>query len=140
PEFPHSIFLHGSPASRAMKTFVQGAAVCVTVTLLDGLVYSRDAKYHSVNYRSVVCFGTARRASEELKHRLFKHMISRYFQDRTEGRDYDAATAAQLASTELVEIQIDEWSAKIRSGGPKGPRDADPEAAGTRGVEDLSIS
>jgi uncharacterized protein len=137
-EFPHSIFLHGSPGSRAMRTFTQGAAVCVTVTLLDGLVYSRDAKYHSMNYRSVVCFGNARRATEELKHRMFAHMISRYFPGRTEGRDYEAATNAQLASTELVEIQINEWSAKIRTGGPKGPRDADAEASGTCGIADMT--
>ena len=53
------LFFHGSPASRMLKTLAQGVEVCVTVTLLDGLVLARSAFHHSMNYRSVMIFGTA---------------------------------------------------------------------------------
>ena len=62
-------------------------------------------------------------------------MISRYFPGRTAGRDYSEPTAAHLESTSLVEVRIEEWSAKQRTGGPLGPMDADPELRpGTCGV------
>lgn len=53
------LYIHGSPASRMLRTLNQGIEVCVTVTLLDGLVLARSAFHHSMNYRSVVIFGTA---------------------------------------------------------------------------------
>ena len=53
------LYIHGSPASRMLRSFNQGIEVCVTVTLLDGLVLARSAFHHSMNYRSVVIFGTA---------------------------------------------------------------------------------
>jgi len=56
--------LHGSPASRVIKHLASGAPVCVTVTLLDGLVYSRTAMNHSMNYQSVVCFGRGRQVTD----------------------------------------------------------------------------
>ena len=136
---PESLYLHGAHPSRALKQLAAGARVCVTVTLLDGLVYSRSAMYHTMNYRSVVLFGCARRITEEAeKAMLFERMVGRYFPGRTVGRDYDAPPRAHLSSTELVEVQIEEWSAKARSGGPLGPRDADPAGAGTCGVIDLA--
>jgi nitroimidazol reductase NimA-like FMN-containing flavoprotein (pyridoxamine 5'-phosphate oxidase superfamily) len=135
---PDRLYLHGSIASRALRHLASGAPVCVTVTLLDGLVYSRSAMYHSMNYRSVVCFGGARRISREAeKAEIFERMTSRYFPGRTVGRDYEPATSAQLRGTAVVEVQIEEWSAKARRGGPKGPRDAEPDAPGTRGVAEL---
>ena len=54
-----TIYVHGSPASRMLQTLEQGVAACVTVTLVDGLVLARSAFHHSINYRSVVVFGTA---------------------------------------------------------------------------------
>ena len=54
-----TIYVHGSPASRMLKTLEQGVAACVTVTLVDGLVLARSAFHHSINYRSVVVSGTA---------------------------------------------------------------------------------
>src|SRR5262245_36096793 len=59
PAEPKRLYLHGAHMSRLMNHLATGAAVCVTVTLTDGLVYSRTALYHSVNYRSIVCFGRA---------------------------------------------------------------------------------
>ena len=56
---PGHVYLHGAHHSRLLQHLATGAPVCVTVTLVDGLVYSRTALFHSVNYRSVVCFGRA---------------------------------------------------------------------------------
>ncbi|HUF36337.1 MAG TPA: pyridoxamine 5'-phosphate oxidase family protein, partial [Gemmatimonadales bacterium] len=126
--------------SRLMDHLASGAAVCVTVTLVDGLVYSRTALYHSVNYRSVVCF--ARSAPEpdpETRRRVLEAMIARYFPGRTPGRDYEAAPAAHLEATAFIALEIEEWSAKARRGEPRGPRDADPIAWGTAGVVPLSL-
>jgi uncharacterized protein len=135
PAKPNKLYLHGARASRALQHISSGAAVCVSVTLLDGLVYSRSAKYHSMNYRSVVLFGTARIVSEESeKAMLFEKMIARYFIGRKAGQDYEPAPSEHLSSTELVEVTIEELNAKARRGGPKGPHDADTDAHGTCGV------
>jgi hypothetical protein len=138
PAMPDKLYLHGSHASRALRSLANSVPVCVTVTLLDGLVYSRTARSHSVNYRSVVCFGHARRiTSSQEKAAVFDRMTSRYFPGRVIGQDYKAPPVKDLDATELTEITIEEWSAKARSGGPLGTMDADPDAPGTSGVIDL---
>lgn len=132
---PRALYLHGAAASRSLRQLARGASVCVTVTLLDALIYSRTAMDHTMNYRSVVCFGRARRITRQAeKAAILERMIQRYFPGRTAGRDYDPPSPAHLRRTTLVEIQIEDWSAKARRGGPNGPRDADPEAPGTCGV------
>lgn len=140
PAEPRRLYLHGAHHSRLMEHLASGAPVCVTVTMLDGLVYSRTALYHSVNYRSVVCF--ARSAAEpdaETRARVLEAMIARYFPGRTPGRDYEAAPAAHLDATAFIALEIEEMSAKARRGGPQGPRDGDPIAWGTAGVVPLSV-
>src|SRR5438105_6125193 len=135
PATPGRLFLHGSPSSRTLAELSTGQPVCVTITLLDGLVYSRTALYHSMNYRSVVCFGRARTLeSREEKKAVFDAMTRRYFPGRTAGRDYQAPTPEHLDGTVMVEVLIDEMSAKTRTGPPKGPQDADPDAPGNCGV------
>ena len=137
-ESPDSIYLHGSIRSRALKHLATGAPVCVTVTLTDGLVYSRKAMNHSVNYRSVTLFGRAREVTDETeKFELFDQMVQRYFPGRTVGEDYYAPPSPDLGVTALVEVKIDEWNAKARRGAPTGPDDADPNAPGSAGVIDL---
>jgi hypothetical protein len=140
PERPRRILLHGAHHSRLMQYLASGAPVCVTVTLVDGLVYSRTALYHSVNYRSVVCF--ARAAADQPdsaeQARLLDGMVGRYFPGRRPGADYEPAPPAHLGATAFVALDVDEWSAKARRGGPKGPRDADPDAPGTAGVVPLA--
>ena len=132
---PNRLYLHGSLGSRALKHLAGGAKVCISVTLLDELVYSRTALYHSMNYRSVVCFGKGRLiTSQEEKDVLFKRMVGRDFPGREPGRDYEAPPAAHLEQTALVGVEIEEMSAKARQGGPAGPRDADENAPGTSGV------
>jgi len=134
-----SLYLHGSVRSRALKVMSGGAPVCVTVTLTDGLVYSRKAMNHSMNYRSVVVFGDAKEITDEgEKFELFDQMVQRYFPDRLVGRDYDAPPAKDLGVTALVEVKINEWSAKARRGGPTGPDDDLMDAPGSAGVIDLS--
>jgi uncharacterized protein len=136
-ERPDRLYLHGSRASRLQKRLAAGVPVCVTVTLVDGLVASKDAQHHSANYRSVVCFGHARAVDEHDKRALFERMTERYFEGRSVGVDYAPATGKELLATSLVEIVIEDWSAKARRGDPTGPRDDDPSAPGTCGVFDL---
>ena len=138
PEQPDRIYLHGGLSSRMLERLAEGIPVCITVTELDGLVYSRDAKYHSANYRSVMCFGRGRLLEDENQKRvMFEAMTSRYFPGRTAGRDYTPAPSSHLTSTEVVEVIIEQTSAKMREGGPKGPQDADPNAPGTCGIADV---
>jgi uncharacterized protein len=140
PAEPKRLYLHGAHMSRLMSHLATGAAVCVTVTLTDGLVYSRTALYHSVNYRSIVCFGRASEPPDATRQgELLEAMIARYFPGRTAGRDYEPAPPAHLEATAFIALEIEEWSAKVRRGGPKGPRDADPLSPGTAGVIPLSL-
>ncbi len=89
-----SICTEACPAAR-WQHLASGVPVCATVTQLDGLVYSRDAKYHSANYRCVMCFGRGRLLEDEAEKRaMFEAMTSRYFPGRTAGRDYTPASAA----------------------------------------------
>ena len=139
PAEPNRLYLHGSTTSRAMNHLASGAPVCVAVTLLDGLVYSRTALDHSVNYRSVVCFGTGRLVeSQEEKIAILERMVLRYFPGRTAGVDYCAAEAKHLKATALVQVSIEDASAKVRRAGPNGPDDNDPDALGTAGVIELT--
>lgn len=120
-----ALFLHGAAANRMLRVLGSGAEACVTVTLLDGLVFSRSAFHHSMNYRSVMLFGAACRVddpTEKLKAVLaiLDHMAP--------GRSCDARipTASELRSTLVVRLAIDEGSAKIRAGGPvEDPEDMD---------------
>ena len=139
PATPSILYLHGGHASRLLRRLASGAPAAIAVTLVDGLVYSRTALYHSVNYRSVVCF--ARAALPLDRHAAtvaLEAMIARYFPGRTAGRDYEAAPPVHLDATNVIAMEIEEWSAKARRGGPLGPRDNEPDAPGTAGVLDLS--
>lgn len=135
PAEPRWVYLHGAHHSRLMEHVAGGGPVCITVTMVDGLVYSRSALFHSVNYRSVVCFARAGAAPDEAtRARVLEAMITRYFPGRMAGRDYEAAPQEHLDATAFVALEIEEWSAKARRGGPKGPRDSDPAAWGSAGV------
>jgi nitroimidazol reductase NimA-like FMN-containing flavoprotein (pyridoxamine 5'-phosphate oxidase superfamily) len=138
PERPEYLYLHGAHHSRLMQHLGSGAAVCVTVTVVDGLVHSRTALFHSVNYRSVVVFGRAApEPPREDRRRLLEGMVGRYWPGRTAGRDYDPIPDDHLESTAFIALRIEELSAKARTGGPKGPRDGDPTAPGSAGVTEL---
>lgn len=136
---PHRLYLHGGRNGRLMKHLATGAPVSVAVTIADGLVYSKTALDHSVNYRSVVLF--ARAAEEqpgiEERRRILEEMIARYYPGRTAGVDYERASNAHLEATAMVALEIEEWSAKVRRGGPNGPGDEDGTRPGTAGVVPL---
>lgn len=138
PETPRVLYVHGAQASRALERIGDGAPVCATVTLLDGLVYSRSAMFHSMNYRSVVCFGRGVRVLDpDAKNAVFDRMIARYFEGRIAGRDYVPSKPEQLTATTLVAVMIENWSAKQRIGGPRGPQDTAEAGLGSAGVVDF---
>ena len=129
------LYFHGAPASRLQRYLASGAPVCIEVTLLDGLIASKTATNHSVNFRSVVVFGRGQRVADpERRRALQQALIARYHPGRTAGVDYAHLTDDELAHTQVVELTIEELSAKARTGGPTGPVDDDPTAPGTAGV------
>ncbi len=129
------IYLHGAHGSRALQLLGAGAPVCVEVTLVDGLLYSRTAIDHSMNYHSAVCFGRAQWVTNnDEKAAVFEKMVSRYFPGRKASVDYEAAPASHLEGTALLEVILEAWSAKARCGGPNGPLDHEANAAGSAGV------
>jgi hypothetical protein len=119
------LYLHGLPASRLLRALAGGADVCVTVTHVDGLVLAKSTFHHSINYRSAVIFGKGRvvrerRAKLEALRVITEHLVP--------GRSADARgpSERELRGTYVVEIALDECSAKVRSGPPKDdPEDAD---------------
>jgi len=130
-----SVYLHGAPGSRIVKTLAAGAAVCITVTLVQGLVASKSAESHSVNYRSVICFGRGRLLKDEpASLELLRVMIARYFPGRTAGVDYAHITNMESKATRVIEVPVEAMSAKGRTGGPRGAFDDDPNALGSAGV------
>jgi uncharacterized protein len=126
-----ALYLHGVPGSATIRALRDGAPVCVSVTMLDGLVASRDAKSHSANYRSVVIFGRAKVIADlEEKRRIFERMTERFFAGREAGRDYAHASVKDLRGVELLAVRIEEMSAKARNGPARGDHDADEEYGG----------
>jgi uncharacterized protein len=110
----NTIFLHGSAASRMLKTLAKGAAVCATVTLVDGLVLARSAFNHSMNYRSVVMFGTARLVEGGDKLLGLKVISEHLLPGRWD--DVRKPSAKELKATSVLYMQIEEASAKVRQG------------------------
>jgi len=111
------LIVHGSQASRMLRALGQGIDVCVTVTLIDGLVLARSAFHHSMNYRSVMVFGRARVIDDraEKSQALFalsEHMIPGRWKDVREPNE------AELQQTTVLSLPITEASAKIRTGPP----------------------
>jgi nitroimidazol reductase NimA-like FMN-containing flavoprotein (pyridoxamine 5'-phosphate oxidase superfamily) len=133
----NTIYIHGQRGGRLPRTMRAGDQVCIEVTLVDGLIASRDALYHSANYRSAVAFGKAREVTDRNeKEAVLERMTRRYFPGRTVGEHYRAPSDADLTITALMAIEVEELNGKKRSGPPAGPADADegPEAFGTRGI------
>ena len=110
------LILHGSAANHLLRLASDGRPLCVTVTLLDGLVLARSAFRHSMNYRSVVVFGRARVVDGEEKERALAAFVDHI----VPGRSADARppSPSELAATLVVAVPLDEASAKVRSGPP----------------------
>ena len=111
------LILHGSVATRLLRALDAGTPVCVTVTLLDALVVARSQFHTSMNYRSVVVLGTARRISDlEGARRAMEAVVDHVIPGRSlEAR---APTDAELRQTTVLELPIETASAKRRTGGP----------------------
>src|SRR5216684_4241686 len=111
------LFIHGSQASRMLRTLGEGIEVCVTVTLIDGLVLARSAFHHSMNYRSVVVFGRATVVDDKEEKlaallALSEHMIPGRWADVREPNE------RELQLTIVLSLPLTEASAKVRTGPP----------------------
>jgi nitroimidazol reductase NimA-like FMN-containing flavoprotein (pyridoxamine 5'-phosphate oxidase superfamily) len=112
-----TLYLHGSAASRMLKTLSGGVPVCVTVTHVDGLVLARSAFHHSVNYRSVVVLGKAQLVEDPVEKmealRIFTEHVMKGRWD-----DVRIPTEQELKATTVLSLALEEVSAKVRTGGP----------------------
>lgn len=116
-----TIYLHGSPASRMLRT-IPGQQVSVAVTHLDGLVLAKSHMHHSMNYRSVVAFGTARKVSDpKEKAAAFEAIVEHLVEGRWEGARQPNDN--EFRATSVVAIEIEDVSAKMRSGPPGDDED-----------------
>jgi nitroimidazol reductase NimA-like FMN-containing flavoprotein (pyridoxamine 5'-phosphate oxidase superfamily) len=110
------LFIHGSSASRMLRN-IAGAPICVTVTLVDGLVLARSAFNHSINYRSVVVLGRPMIVEgDDAKLRALEAFTEQLLPQRWS--DIRVPTANELKATTVLSIELDEASAKIRTGPP----------------------
>ncbi|RLU80420.1 hypothetical protein CTZ27_34915 [Streptomyces griseocarneus] len=115
------LYVHGSTGSRPLRSASgaeePGMPVCLTVTHVDGLVLARSAFHHSLNYRSVVVHGTARRVTDEEEMRT---ALSALVDQAVPGRSADSRppTAKELAATAVLRVDLSEVSAKVRAAGP----------------------
>ena len=111
------LYIHGAVASRMLRELASGIPVCVTVTLLDGLVLARSAFHHSMNYRSVVVFGTARAVKDvTTKLKALKAFSDHVLQGRWAA--VRRPNEYELKQTSVLKLPLVEASAKIRSGPP----------------------
>ncbi|MGH9099609.1 MAG: pyridoxamine 5'-phosphate oxidase family protein, partial [Acidimicrobiales bacterium] len=123
------VYVHGAPANHALRTIGTGAPVCLVVTLVDGLVFARSGFHHSINYRSVVVYGTAEEVTDATEKRA---ALDAVVEQIAPGRTAHArgASMKELRATRVVRVAIDEVSAKVRTGGPKD----DPEDIEAGGI------
>jgi hypothetical protein len=111
------IYIHGSAASRMLRSLSAGIDVCLTVTIVDGIVLARSAFHHSMNYRSVVVFGKAIPVEEpgekmEALYALSEHIIPGRWKDVREPNEQE------MKATLVLKLPLEEASAKIRTGPP----------------------
>jgi nitroimidazol reductase NimA-like FMN-containing flavoprotein (pyridoxamine 5'-phosphate oxidase superfamily) len=112
-----TLFVHGSAASRMMRALAGELPVCLTVTLLDGLVLARSAFHHSMNYRSVVVLGIARDVVDpNEKRRALMKLIDKVSPGRS--AFVRAPSDKELGATSVLALPIEEVSAKVRTGPP----------------------
>ena len=112
-----TVYLHGSAASRMMRTLAAGAPACLTVTHVDGLVLARSAFHHSLNYRSAVVMGALRPVDEpEEKMAALEALTERLVPGRWP--EIRWPNRKELKATSVLALPLDEASAKVRAGGP----------------------
>jgi uncharacterized protein len=112
-----TLYMHGSGASRMLKTLAQGVEVCVTVTLVDGYVLARSAFHHSMNYRSVTALGRARMVTDETEKLAALQVIT----DHIVPQRWDEVRGPnplEMKQTIVLALALEEVSAKVRVGPP----------------------
>jgi len=113
----NDLYIHGSSASRMLRSIAEGIDVCVTVTLLDGLVLARSAFHHSMNYRSVVILGKAELVTDaDEKNGALEAFTEHIIPGRW--AEVRWPTELELKATTVLRLPIDEASAKVRTGDP----------------------
>jgi uncharacterized protein len=112
------LVLHGAPANALLRAISSGRPACCSVTLVDGLVLARSAFHHSVNYRSVVVFGAVRAVEDAAEKDAFLQAL---VEKVMPGRSAQARppTPSELRATRLAAMAIDDFSVKLRTGGPR---------------------
>jgi nitroimidazol reductase NimA-like FMN-containing flavoprotein (pyridoxamine 5'-phosphate oxidase superfamily) len=111
------LYIHGSQASRMLRTLSGGIDACVTVTIVDGLVLARSAFHHSMNYRSVVIFGRARIVEDREEKMAALVALSEHIV-RARWADVREPNEEEFIKTTVLELPLVEASAKIRTGPP----------------------
>jgi nitroimidazol reductase NimA-like FMN-containing flavoprotein (pyridoxamine 5'-phosphate oxidase superfamily) len=112
-----NLFVHGSQASRMLRTLANGVDACVAVTLVDGLVLARSAFHHSINYRSVVVFGRATLVEDRKEKDAALFAFSEQV-IRGRWNDVRKPTESELKQTTVLRMELTEASAKVRTGPP----------------------
>lgn len=113
----NQLFIHGSVGSHFIREIEKGIPVCISVTLIDGLVLAKSGFSHSVNYRSVIVFAKAEKVEKyEEKVKAFTLITNQLIPERWE--DLRPETASEVRKTTVLSFSLDEASAKIRTGGP----------------------
>ena len=132
------VLVHGSAASRAIRALTGGLEACLTVTLIDGLVLARSAFHHSVNYRSVVLYGTLRRVEDD---DALERALEAFTEKLVPGRwgDVRPPTRQELKGTAVLALPIAEGSAKVRTG-PPGDDEEDYALDAWAGVVPLRLA
>jgi len=132
-----TLYIHGSPGSRMLRAAKEGVDICVTVTLLDGLVVARSVYKHSMNYRSVVALGRARELTDnDEKLQAMQCVVEHVLPGRWE--DARRPNEGEIKGTTILALPLDEASAKIRNGPPTDD-DSDLELRVWAGVIPLRI-
>jgi hypothetical protein len=117
-----TLYFHGSPASRMLRNMKQGTEVCVTITLVDGLVMARAPFHSSMNYRSVLIFGAARFVDDpDEKEAAFRLVTEHVAPGRWE--DSRLPTEKETRATSILAVSMAEASAKVRTGPPEDDAD-----------------
>lgn len=130
------LYIHGSAASSMLNTLAGGVPCCLTVTLLDGIVLARSAFRNSLNYRSVMIFGTARNVEGTEKLRALRVISEHIVRGRWE--EMRAPDESELKASRVLQLEIEEASAKVRTG-PPADSEEDLARAVWAGVLPLAI-
>tara|TARA_B100001971_G_C17795061_1_gene336501 strand:- start:39 stop:578 length:540 start_codon:yes stop_codon:yes gene_type:complete len=118
----NTLYIHGSGASRMLKVITNQNNICVTISLIDGIVLARSAFHHSMNYRSVVIFGSGRKIDDpEEKLNALKAVSEHLIPERWD--DVRQPNQKELDATTVIAISLEEASAKVRTGPPSDDED-----------------